>query len=613
LTTSPPIRTRAQQRHPAHQSSGSVPSIADVPISDANIFDNKGNLTSTTRTVSGTPAFASSYTYDLVGNVTSATYPSGRIVSFARDILGRITGIATNQSAGAPSQTVASSVGWIPYSGVSSLTFGNGVVETFSRDTDDRITGVVAQTASSANVVNRTLAWTGETLDSITDNQFPGNTPPFTYTAQSQAFTYTPTHRLASAIGYYGSYAWAYDPTGNRTSETANSVASAYAYPSTSNQLASVTPSGGTARSFAYDAAGDITSDSASVGGAGPALTYEYDAEARLAAAAQTAAPGNGATYAYDSDSRLSARTVTTASPPSSTTILYAYDTNDHIIAELNTAGQTLREYIWLNDMPVAVVDNVATTPVIYYVQTDHLMRPARMTDGATNWVWDVIFTPFGATAYINQNPTVMDIRFPGQWFQLETGLAYNWHRHYDATLGRYVQPDRVFIQGDRGLRTGFKLSDGVSADRGAHLAHYLRSVPLLHSVTSQIVSSDVSASENSTAQLDVLTNGNSPPDTLFPDGPSIYGYAKQTPLTKSDQKGLQTGPFTLLPAQSSVCLASVTRFCPLVSSNFVFEAVGEVPVTFCDYDCSDPGAANDNYVTKRFLGIVKCKSGFPG
>jgi RHS repeat-associated protein len=92
--------------------------------------------------------------------------------------------------------------------------------------------------------------------------------------------------------------------------------------------------------------------------------------------------------------------------------------------------------------MPLAVVDNVATTPVIYYVQADHLMRPARMTDASGNWVWDVIFTPFGATAYINQNPTVMDARFPGQWFQLETGLAYNWHRHYDATIGRYVQPD---------------------------------------------------------------------------------------------------------------------------------------------------------------------------
>jgi RHS repeat-associated protein len=112
--------------------------------------------------------------------------------------------------------------------------------------------------------------------------------------------------------------------------------------------------------------------------------------------------------------------------------------------AELNTSGQTLREYIWLNDMPIAVVDNVNTTSAIYYVHVDHLMRPARMTDGSANWVWDVIFTPFGTTAYVNQNPAVMNMRFLGQWFQLETGLAYNWYRHYDATTGRYVQPDLV-------------------------------------------------------------------------------------------------------------------------------------------------------------------------
>jgi RHS repeat-associated protein len=43
-------------------------------------------------------------------------------------------------------------------------------------------------------------------------------------------------------------------------------------------------------------------------------------------------------------------------------------------------------------------------------------------------------------------------MRFPGQWFQMESRLAYNWHRHYDATTGRYVQPDPYLV--DHGLGT---------------------------------------------------------------------------------------------------------------------------------------------------------------
>ena len=69
--------------------------------------------------------------------------------------------------------------------------------------------------------------------------------------------------------------------------------------------------------------------------------------------------------------------------------------------------------------------------------------------------MWDVIYAPFGGVSYIWSNPANIDLRFPGQWFQLESGLAYNWHRHYDATLGRYVQADPL------GLTA--MLSDGPS------------------------------------------------------------------------------------------------------------------------------------------------------
>ena len=182
-------------------------------------------------------------------------------------------------------------------------------------------------------------------------------------------------------------------------------------------------------------------------------MSFEYDVEGRLSKAWQTNAPTIGGTYRYDARSRLVSRTVT----QTAVATLYVHDLDDHIIAETDASGQTLREYIWLGDIPLAVVDKVATgSPVIYYVHADHLGRPARMTAQNQAWVWDVIYSPFGETSYIWTNPGTIDIRFPGQWFQLESGLAYNWHRHYDASIGRYVQPDPL------GLAA--LLSDGPSA-----------------------------------------------------------------------------------------------------------------------------------------------------
>ena len=134
-----------------------------------------------------------------------------------------------------------------------------------------------------------------------------------------------------------------------------------------------------------------------------------------------------------------------------------------NIIAELTTAGATVREYIYLPeaeisptrqsrtqvDLPLAVVDAVNTaTPVLLMVHDDHLGRPVRMTNSAKASVWDVTYTPWGAPHALTGAQT-LNTRFPGQWFQLESGLHYNWHRHYDPSLGRYTQPDpHGFVDG---------------------------------------------------------------------------------------------------------------------------------------------------------------------
>ena len=136
-----------------------------------------------------------------------------------------------------------------------------------------------------------------------------------------------------------------------------------------------------------------------------------------------------------------------------STTTLYVYDLKGHVIAETDTTGATRREYIWMDDLPVAVVSGVNTAnPTIYYVHADHLGRPARMTAQDQSWVWDVIYSPFGATSTIWSNPATLDLRFPGQWFQLETGLAYNWHR--GAALVVVAPMERNSIQSPHSCRS---------------------------------------------------------------------------------------------------------------------------------------------------------------
>ncbi|MEO1206472.1 MAG: RHS repeat-associated core domain-containing protein [Pseudomonadota bacterium] len=70
------------------------------------------------------------------------------------------------------------------------------------------------------------------------------------------------------------------------------------------------------------------------------------------------------------------------------------------------------------------------------------------MSDASKAMVWEAEWAPWGSPHSITAAPELMQ-RFPGQWFQLEADLHYNWHRHYDPTLGRYTQPDPLgFVDG---------------------------------------------------------------------------------------------------------------------------------------------------------------------
>jgi RHS repeat-associated protein len=83
---------------------------------------------------------------------------------------------------------------------------------------------------------------------------------------------------------------------------------------------------------------------------------------------------------------------------------------------------------------------------VVYHVRTDHIGRPVFATDSSGLKVWEASYLPFGgvhvATSFPGTSTDPLELRFPGQWFQAESGLHQNWMRDYDPTTGRYIQAD---------------------------------------------------------------------------------------------------------------------------------------------------------------------------
>jgi RHS repeat-associated protein len=73
------------------------------------------------------------------------------------------------------------------------------------------------------------------------------------------------------------------------------------------------------------------------------------------------------------------------------------------------------------------------------------------MTDAAQTVVWDRVQRPFGQTETITGS-AVNNLRFPGQYFDAETGTHYNTFRDCDPSLGRYLESDPIGLAG--GLNT---------------------------------------------------------------------------------------------------------------------------------------------------------------
>jgi RHS repeat-associated protein len=141
----------------------------------------------------------------------------------------------------------------------------------------------------------------------------------------------------------------------------------------------------------------------------------------------------------YGPESKAQSFTINTVTGETDTD--YLYDQSGRLISEFSNGHY--KDYVYFNGQPLAMVDNGKT----YYYHNNHLGAPEAMTDKNQAIVWKASYTPFGK-ATVSTETVTNNIRLPGQYFDAESGLHYNYFRYYDAGIGRYVTSDPIGLNG---------------------------------------------------------------------------------------------------------------------------------------------------------------------
>jgi RHS repeat-associated protein len=376
---------------------GRLCSMTDASGTTTYKYKPKGQVKSETKVIDGF-TYVTLYSYDMNGNLKTMTYPSGRVITYniSNDKVISVLNNAAN---------LATNINYKPFGGMLSITYGNGLNGTIGYDNQYRISSI--QVGNILNLSYGSYDANGN-ITGIT------NTPDST---KNKTFTYDALDRLATATasGLWGSLGWTYDGVGNRQTENTNS----YTYFSNTNKLGSAN-----GKSYGYDSNGNTTGEGI--------RTFGYNDNQRLVTVSDA-----GVVYVYNGNGQRVKKVV------SGTTTVFHYSLAGQIIAESNSSGTITAEYVYLNSQPLAKIEGANT----YYYHNDHLATPQKMTDSTGTVVWSADYKPFGE-ATVTVSTITNNLRFPGQYFDGETGLNYNYYRDYNPAIGRYMEADPIGLDG---------------------------------------------------------------------------------------------------------------------------------------------------------------------
>ena len=409
----------------AQNNNGRITSINDGLGSETYTYDQLGRVMQLQKVINGA-TYNIGYGYNLAGELTSLTYPSGRVVKHSFDGIGRLCEVAPDTAGcGTSTAPYAKTFGYNAALQNTGFTYGNGVTAAFNFSPDRLQLTTLSyakgtQTLFGLNYYYKQDATNCPGGASANNGQIQCIIDAVD-SGRNVSYSYDTLGRLAGAVSK-GSTAYpqwglsfTMDRYGNLTNQTttAGSAPQFSAPANTANNRIST---------LSYDQNGNMLNDGRN------ALTY--DAANRTIS---STAGGATSTYSYD------CKNLRVVKVSGTTTTVYIYSVDGRVLAEYeNGAAPTApaREYIYSGSSMLAQIAGGVTT----YFMPDHLSNRV-LADGGGNPVGQMGHFPYGQTWY---DSNLTKWKFTTYERDSESQNDYALARYYINLSDRFSSPDPV-------------------------------------------------------------------------------------------------------------------------------------------------------------------------